>query len=193
MSIEGTANTEYASLSGKIRTFVIDKSLTISGACADAKATGEAIEKKAGEAAEEYLSKALPSAVDEMIAELTPLIGERAKVVCGTYVGSGTWGENNPCTLTFDFIPKVILFPEYSAGENQIDFKFLLRPFDRASWRSTTNTQNSKYYCNVSWDEKSVSWWTVYDGGAGNPPSEVSMVGGQNNASGTIYHYTAIG
>ena len=44
MSIEGTANTEYASLSGKIRTFVIDKSLTISGACADAKAVGDAFE-----------------------------------------------------------------------------------------------------------------------------------------------------
>ena len=43
MSIEGTANTEYASLSGKIRTFVVDKTLTISGACADAKATGDAI------------------------------------------------------------------------------------------------------------------------------------------------------
>ena len=43
MSIEGTANTEYASLSGKIRTFVVDKSLSVSGACADAKATGDAI------------------------------------------------------------------------------------------------------------------------------------------------------
>ena len=43
MSIEGTAQTEYASLSGKIHTFVVDKTLSISGACADAKATGEAI------------------------------------------------------------------------------------------------------------------------------------------------------
>ena len=41
MSIEGTANTEYASLSGKIRTFVVDKTLSVSGACADAKATGD--------------------------------------------------------------------------------------------------------------------------------------------------------
>jgi hypothetical protein len=43
MSLEGTAKTEYASLSGKIHTIVIDKTLTVSGACADAKATGEAI------------------------------------------------------------------------------------------------------------------------------------------------------
>ena len=44
MSLDGTANMEYASLSGKIHTLVIDKSLTISGACADAKAAGDRIE-----------------------------------------------------------------------------------------------------------------------------------------------------
>ena len=51
MSIEGTANTEYASLSGKIRTFVVDKSLTVSGACADSKVTGDAINKLIDDAA----------------------------------------------------------------------------------------------------------------------------------------------
>ena len=45
MSIEGTAQTEYASLSGKIHTFVVDKTLSISGACADAKATGDRLDK----------------------------------------------------------------------------------------------------------------------------------------------------
>ena len=43
MSLEGVAQMEYASLSGKIHTLVIDKSLSISGAAADAKATGDAI------------------------------------------------------------------------------------------------------------------------------------------------------
>lgn len=44
MSLEGVAQTEYASLSGKIHTLVIDKTLSISGAAADAKATGEKID-----------------------------------------------------------------------------------------------------------------------------------------------------
>lgn len=69
MSIEGTANTEYASLSGKIRTFVVDKTLTISGACADAKATGEAIDAKAGEAAREAVNKQIGPAVAEEVAK----------------------------------------------------------------------------------------------------------------------------
>ena len=77
MSIEGTANTEYASLSGKIRTFVVDKTLTISGACADAKATGDAIETKAGEAAKDAVSEQLPAAVTAgVIAELPKFLDD---------------------------------------------------------------------------------------------------------------------
>jgi hypothetical protein len=81
MSIKGVANTEYASLTGKIRTFVVDKTLTISGACADAKATGEAIEKNAGVAAEEYLNKALTPAVEAAMSGAY----ERLDVLDGQY------------------------------------------------------------------------------------------------------------
>ena len=48
MSLEGNAITEYASLSGRIHTLMIDKSLSVSGAAADARATGEAIAKVGG-------------------------------------------------------------------------------------------------------------------------------------------------
>lgn len=53
MSLEGKAITDYASLSGKIHTLVIDKTLSISGAAADAKAVGDKIDtfdKKVDEA-----------------------------------------------------------------------------------------------------------------------------------------------
>lgn len=64
MSLEGIAKTEYASLSGKIHTLVIDKTLSISGACADAKATGEAIEKLTDTAADEAAEVATKAAVE---------------------------------------------------------------------------------------------------------------------------------
>lgn len=48
MSVEGNMQTEYASLSGKIHTLVIDKTLSISGAAADAKAVGAAMEELEG-------------------------------------------------------------------------------------------------------------------------------------------------
>ncbi len=72
MSLEGKAITEYASLSGKIHTLVIDKSLSISGACADSKATGEAIEKAVDSVKEEsavYASEKALEAVRDLAEE----------------------------------------------------------------------------------------------------------------------------
>lgn len=66
MSIEGTAKTEYASLSGKIHTFVVDKTLSISGACADAKETGDRL-YEATHSAEEA-QKVFEEAVEHMDA-----------------------------------------------------------------------------------------------------------------------------
>ena len=42
--MQGKAITDYASLSGKIHTLVIDKTLSISGAAADAKAVRDALD-----------------------------------------------------------------------------------------------------------------------------------------------------
>lgn len=73
MSIEGTAKTEYASLSGKIHTFVVDKTLSISGACADAKSTGEAIENAVDsvkDVAAEYATEEALKAVGELAEDV---------------------------------------------------------------------------------------------------------------------------
>lgn len=105
MSIEGTAKTEYASLSGKIHTFVVDKTLSISGACADAKATGDEIESAVGavkdEAAAYSIEKSLEAVgelaeetardaainsveqlVDEAMAEQTVMTASEVREVC---------------------------------------------------------------------------------------------------------------
>lgn len=105
MSIEGTAKTEYASLSGKIHTFVVDKTLSISGACADAKATGDAVESAVNsvkdEAAEYAIEKSLEAVgdlaedvareaavgsvetlVNEAVANLGTLTAEEIAAIC---------------------------------------------------------------------------------------------------------------
>ena len=77
--MEGKAITEYASLSGKIHTLVIDKSLTISGAAADAKATGEAIESAVGEVREEAAEYAIEKSL-EAVSDLAEETARNAAV-----------------------------------------------------------------------------------------------------------------
>lgn len=105
MSLEGNAITEYASLSGKIHTLVIDKTLSISGACADAKATGDKIEagidsvkdeaaaysiekslEAVGDLAEETARNAaigsVETLVDEAVAKQMAISTEQIKEIC---------------------------------------------------------------------------------------------------------------
>ena len=102
MSLEGNAITEYASLSGKIHTLVIDKTLSISGAAADAKAVRDAIDKaideevveksveacleEVSELAEETARNAalntLSEEVDKAIAEQMPIPTDEIKAIC---------------------------------------------------------------------------------------------------------------
>ena len=59
------------------------------------------------------------------------ILKDSAKIQTGSYVGTGTYGANHPCTLTFDFIPEVFfiqnltssvpIFP-YVWGSNKIYF-----------------------------------------------------------------------
>jgi CRISPR/Cas system CMR-associated protein Cmr5 small subunit len=79
MNVKGTAQSEYASLSGKIHSLVIDKSLTISGACADSKATGEAIEKAMDSVKEESAEYAIEKAL-ESVSDLAEETARKAAV-----------------------------------------------------------------------------------------------------------------
>lgn len=87
MSLEGNAITEYASLSGKIHTLVIDKTLSISGAAADAKATGAKLEKaisstdEAKEIYEKALAK-LDADIEAAVENLPTLTAEEIADIC---------------------------------------------------------------------------------------------------------------
>jgi hypothetical protein len=89
MNVKGTAQTEYASLSGKIHSLVIDKSLTISGACADAKATGDAIEKasesiekEAENAAKVAVNAEVDKIVSSTIESMAVLTADEVRAIC---------------------------------------------------------------------------------------------------------------
>ena len=117
------------------------------------------------------------------LANLMAYLGDNmgsARIATGSYVGTGTYGSSNPCSLTFDFVPQIVFIT--SATDYNSDF------FLRGSNRSTflASTSATSIYSNViNWADMSVSWYTPISGNA--------MVGVQLNKKGETYHYMAFG
>lgn len=97
------------------------------------------------------------------------------KMETGSYVGTGTYGQSNPNTLTFPFEPKfLVVMP--AMGE----YLFRLIAINGAPVANTgyNNTAASVY---VSWEENSVSWYS-----SSSAPSQL-------NTNTLPYTYLAIG
>ena len=96
------------------------------------------------------------------------------QVYTGSYVGTGTYGQNNPNELTFPFEPKAVLISgDVPPG---VYLAWFLPPM-KAAWQ----IDGGNYITISEWGEKSVSW---YYG-----PS----ASGQLNVKGVTYHYIAFG
>ena len=116
-------------------------------------------------------------------------LGDKARVQVLSYVGTGTYGESNPNSLTFDFVPKAILFM-YRFG-NSVDpdgamyARFVavtaLNTTYKKVWFAQLNSNGNAGYMKISEDRKTVSWYNTY--GAYY----------QSNESGTTYVFLAIG
>lgn len=55
------------------------------------------------------------SGVNSEISDILAQLGTKARIQTGSYVGTGTYGANNPCSLTFDFVPKIVVIFGYSS------------------------------------------------------------------------------
>lgn len=40
---------------------------------------------------------------------ISDLVANGPKIQTGSYVGTGTYGSSNPCSLTFDFVPQLVI------------------------------------------------------------------------------------
>lgn len=113
-------------------------------------------------------------------ADLLAALGltNAAKIATGSYVGTGTYGANNPCSLTFDFVPKLLIMLNYddntqingkyfngALSMNPVQMIIASRLTDSYTPALQTNyfSQESWYnhYCNVkkSPDGKTISWY----------------------------------
>lgn len=132
----------------------------------------------------------------------------KARIQTGSYVGTGTYGKNNPCSLTFNFEPKFLLFFRQSIFQEYPDAYPPVPPIDNVwslitegIWANNILNIYNKYVrkegCvinKVVWG-KTVTWYSVnlsQDSGSTIEERNISART-QFNESGIIYKYVAIG
>lgn len=119
--------------------------------------------------------------------------GSLAKIQTGSYVGTGTYGSANPCSLTFDFEPKIVIIHSTGVTTNVPSLSTLTNTSTPLFypgvlvWGITTSVRRDAY-ASISWvcsyADNTVTWYAT---GTGAGASD------QFNSSGTTYYMTAIG
>lgn len=100
-------------------------------------------------------------------------LGDKVRVQVVSYVGTGTYGSDHPNSLTFDFVPKVIMVRDNGKGTRFLEaiygMEFAVVKYSDGSFVS------------MIWNKKTVSWYSTDDSYY------------QLNTNGTKYYAVAIG
>ena len=126
----------------------------------------------------------------------------KADVQIVSYVGTGTHGKNNPCSLTFNFAPKVILYlgEESGTGYQKSNYEDVSVMFcenlptefdesllDYIGFSGETSENTPRRMAKKSLDGKTVWWYADFI--EGNSWAAVNQL----NVIGTTYYFMAIG
>lgn len=131
---------------------------------------------------------------DEVLAAIKPLIDEananantRAKSQAGSYAGTGIYGSSSPCSLTFDFEPKMLVVSGPSDETNETYFSILVKDSMYAVIGLSNAGEYTFGYLRATFEGQQVSWY-IYRG-----VGSTRIAAHQLNKSGKIYKYVAIG
>ena len=104
------------------------------------------------------------------------------RIIAGSYVGTGTYGESNPCHLEFLFRPQIIFMDIGTADDyNSVPQYYLFFYGAQEAFAFGESERNI-----LTWSDTGVSWYF--------PNVLVSNAAmHQFNASGKTYRYLAIG
>lgn len=91
----------------------------------------------------------LEAALLDAVRTLTGTIETKVKIATGSYVGTGTYGEDYPCSLTFDFVPKVVIVQPSTEST-------IITPMVALYGSATYLSYNGSG--SVTWSENTVSW-----------------------------------
>lgn len=112
-----------------------------------------------------------------------------AKVATGSYTGTGVGGENNPNSLTFDFVPKVVMIcgdgTQLLFGTDYGAYPVFGVLWDQLSSEYKSIANNRYSSMSVKATDKTLSWYSN--------KNDSYTVDYQLNTSGTVYRYIAFG
>ena len=81
-------------------------------------------------------------------------LGDKARMQVVSYVGTGTYGSDHPNSLTFNFVPKVVMI-RCDGDSNFFDAIYGVR--------QVVTEISSGRYVTVKWSKKTLSWYSADD------------------------------
>ena len=105
------------------------------------------------------------------------------RIETGNYVGTGTYSSENPCSLTFDFTPKILLMHMGGTSAYSEDTHCMVFVWNITNAFYIGN--NADNLNRVTYSGNTISWY--------NDAGSFGSAGKQLNAIGVTYWYTAIG
>lgn len=124
-----------------------------------------------------------------LVAYLSGRMGG-AKIQTGSYVGTGTYGSSNPCSLTFDFSPQILWVSSIRYLESYYSSSLSSKvPLSRSflCFRGCTQIDHNFYMnggystsISLTWGNKTVAYHS-------------QDADKQYNTRGTVYYYCTIG
>ena len=121
------------------------------------------------------------TALGETVTALTAGLGsggQNARIAWGSYTGNGKYGSGNPTSLTFDFVPVAVIIGCDSFSRYQAWPTVAIRG---AAGMHCDNATGMTTQCYVTWTGSGLSWYNS------------DCASDQNNNSGSIYYYVALG
>ena len=131
-----------------------------------------------------FLTRALPSNPKVTDALKSLATGGLGRIAYGSYIGTGTYGANNPCSLTFPFSPQIVMITihEINSASSQ---PLISGPWIRGMSNGRLIVQPVAYsnnnYVNLTWNGNALSFYSTKDANY------------QLNLKDGIYYFFAIG
>ena len=87
------------------------------------------------------------------------ILKDNAKIQTGSYVGTGTHGADNPCTLTFDKMPVLVAIDIGNVLAKNVTCPPFVKGCTYTNYCSSGYNTNN-YGVSVKWTDNSISWYS---------------------------------